>query len=376
MDLTGRTSRSYRQVGTSNLRGTIQKGPPRRSHFAPPSIPAKFETHLNRDGTRGAHDGFSSRTERFGLNQIHPMPGPGYYDCQAAGDPESSFSQKGFGVGFVSKNRRFGARPLNPLSSLPGPGSYETRAQSATELPRSFNHLGGTAAFHAPLRDVGPAEAHLVRPGPGDYSPVTPRYVQRCSAGTSPFRSRATRFQSLSLEGEVQSGDEEDEEHALRRSIAQNIFEEVRRRREVRGTSSFNSRSHRGESVGERKRSALPGPGAYEAEKLSSKGRRALKSSMFLSSGRDGWGVSNSSHRTRERLQKKQLNLPGPGSYYNSKYDPGSKHSSYTFRSSAPRIEYTSRQHTRSLAPGPAFYKGDPSHDRSSFHINVHHKWV
>ena len=100
---------SYRQKG-KNKEGKILKGNISNSYMkaASPSVPSKFETQLFDNNQE--NQAFGSKSIRF-FEYINEDPGPGSYtnneSINLIGRNKQSYSKKGFGNGFISKNERF-----------------------------------------------------------------------------------------------------------------------------------------------------------------------------------------------------------------------------------------------------------------------------
>lgn len=190
---------NFRQAGTSKANGRLLLGAAHAYHASNlaqsgvmslgsvPSIPSRFETVLY--GGDVEKDAFLSRVPRFNdiTNPARDLPGPGAYYTQTELKEKNlsslklhstSFSQKGYGVGFVSKAPRFRRRYAGP-----GPGQYDP-LQSETLAERSMRDASrpnvmvpGTAAFKPPMNaPLNPAlSTSLVNstPGPGQYDNVT-----------------------------------------------------------------------------------------------------------------------------------------------------------------------------------------------------------
>lgn len=167
-------------VAALNASGEGVVVPPSQSQLGSvPSIPSRFETVLYSGDQEP--DAFASRVSRFKSTAVD-LPGPGAYAGDViASNPglklaSTSFSSKGYGVGFVSKDRRFKRR-----GGGPGPGAYDSHAaetlaaRTTGAAPRGSAVPAGTAAFRPPLSQgpLDPLLANQVRnnnPGPGYYS--------------------------------------------------------------------------------------------------------------------------------------------------------------------------------------------------------------
>ncbi|KAJ3065571.1 O(6)-methylguanine-induced apoptosis 2 [Podochytrium sp. JEL0797] len=134
----------------------------------PPSIPTRFQTfHFDDNEEKG----FNSTAPRFNGN-LDELPGPGYYNRKdkssefALLDP-TSLSNRGYGVGFASKTRRF-KKPPTDLEIMPvGPAEY------TTSTPRYSYSLDNSVSSNFRQRivqvDEGRGRGKKGTPGPASY---------------------------------------------------------------------------------------------------------------------------------------------------------------------------------------------------------------
>ncbi len=113
---------SYRQKGGES-RGALFRGTTscafNKKNIG--SIPSKYETILHPQNNFD-RSGFGSNAFRFGYN-YNENPGPGHYPGvhTSLKVDSKSFSEKGYGNGFVSKNQRCIIINYHPFQ-VPGPG--------------------------------------------------------------------------------------------------------------------------------------------------------------------------------------------------------------------------------------------------------------
>ena len=371
------------------IRGSVAVSRKALGESTPPSIPTKFETILDYEKER---DGFLTRTLRFdshGTTKNSYGQGPGSYHHEL---PlifqKESISKKGYGNGFVSKGARFHSNgDANSVlcSMAPGPGTY-----SMAMLDMATNGgVKGTKSsmFAPPVFRVGPPLEPThggfdPGPGPGSYKPVAcPMYRGVGSA----FRSGIKRFedpnQSPSIQGAMNPAPGEyDVGHAFTPSDSRLQHASFRSKTDRLGHTNGGRQGMGPPSVIYSDKptntaamyDTSPGPGSYDADKLTSIGRahsRGAKddpkmSSMFCSTSAGRFARGSSA--------------PGPGTYdhHIKEGDTLRKGARSVFVSSSKRNNVSAAMRN---APGPAFYVPRQV-GRKSFHINHHvngqHRWV
>lgn len=379
-----------RQVG-GHSKGAIKRGTNRQ--LAPgvrgySSIPSKYETIIN-VGNK-APDGFACRTHRFDETE-NDLPGPGSYIQAGQGQmliDSDSISKKGYGSGFVSKDRRF--KRQQEFFNVPGPGAYEgARVVLRHQEHKDFNRAGNTHMFMNKLTDVGPPLEPKINkkedPGPGEYNPDlkgTTNYTEKFIS--SNFKSTSSRL----------GGDKEEK---LAKSMPSpgsynvNIintsfrppklpsaaFRDTSQRVDVTGVAGP-SRKNTGapsiiyNDVDGLNLEANPGPGEYwyEKEDLSNRllgGMAGRSSAAFSTTKTDRFGRPNEK-RTSTML------TPGPGSY-ESKSGLNPNGTSGAFQSTSLRTDAFGQGNPSAMPPGPAFYH-PAVNDKKSFHLNARKRWM
>lgn len=370
-----------RQVG-GRLTGMLKRGTTRvvstRAHS---SIPSKYETIIN-VGPK-AKDGFSSRTTRF-VETENDLPGPGNYHVEGTLETQSdSIGRKGYGSGFVSKDRRFpeGARFVGP-----GPGAYHDPAK-ATIVSKTFNRAPTSAVFAKKSENVGPPlepkVAKRSSPGPGEYNPSS---IGSERTVYSNFRSRSSRFgagpsasrtvpapgsynvNEIDTSFRTQPGDHPT---AAFLDTAGRSQVEPGARTMVVGAPNIIY----GDEEDTQALVTSPGPGQYEYDQGNVGSRLAERqagktSSMFSRMQVDRFGVPIEPRVNRGCV-------PGPGAYE----APGTIGTRGVSGASA-FVSTTGREIDRIMTvgalnkpPGPAFY--NPIHvDKKSFHLNGRKLWM
>lgn len=190
---------NYRQIGTRKGNGRLLLGAAHSYHASSvaalaasnnvdphaispslpgsiPSIPTRFETVLYAGDQEP--DAFLSRVARFKPTSVD-LPGPGAYlgdivsSNPAIKSQSTSFSSKGYGIGFASQTKRFKRR-----GGGPGPGHYDSTVDTihsrVSSAPNRGSAIGGTAAFrptgHMALDPQRSAVVQKMNhPGPGAY---------------------------------------------------------------------------------------------------------------------------------------------------------------------------------------------------------------
>mmetsp|Transcript_1731 Transcript_1731/g.3908 ORF Transcript_1731/g.3908 Transcript_1731/m.3908 type:complete len:398 (+) Transcript_1731:261-1454(+) len=387
---TAGTGPGLRQAGgEGGTVGALKRGSTRdylsgapKSHS---SIPSKYETLINVNAK--APDGFGGRTYRLDSRDAD-TPGPGTYVGSVAlmVKRTDSLSKKGYGNGFVSKERRLPRDP-NEYFRGPGPGQYE----GARLIVSDFNRAKTTGSFARPLDNVGPPlEPKMDKragPGPGQYTPA----LRGGAAINSAFRSGTDRFgiggRSASAAASLPSPG----------TYNVHVVDSAFRPDKAAPSAAFNSKSQRsqlGASTGRKvgggapsiiyasdeaegllaAGGASPGPGQYgygfDREETAYRlllQRAGKSSAAFARTHEDRFGRS-----TLNRV--KEFKVPGPGTY--GAKSGLNKHRAVTgvFKSTSDRSDPVA--HAEALPPGPAFYKSEGPVGKKSFHLNSLKRFV
>lgn len=376
------SNQSYRQVGT-RAGGSLAKGPPPaiqeviapqpmqsypamrpRVKRAVPSIPSKFDTTLH-VGQR-ERDAFGTRTNRFDPSS-NDLPGPGnYHRATSFIRTADSVSKLGYGVGFVSKSKRFAAQDRSHMQSTldPGPGAYN--ADPLRLRKANFSRAKTTGVFAKPRRYRDDAHIDMQpTPGPGDYNPTLRKVA------TAPPMFKPQGRQSSTFESKTKR-----DSYIARASVAPapghykyDTSSFARARRRGRGGAVFRSTEPKLSKLYPATSRGIPGPGAYMKDRLPKQTgvKEAHKpSSMFSNQQCDRFGIP---------FERKTVDddVPGPGAYAPTiKTVPRVSASSHVFLSNVNRLG------TKSKAvkpPGPAFYKPAPI-SKKSFLLNASRRWV
>jgi hypothetical protein len=372
---------SYRQKG-GELKGSLYIGCTHNafSKRSIGSIPSKYETILHPQKENG-RKGFGSNAFRFTESE-NENPGPGQYpiaETVTSIPPHSdSYSKKGYGNGFVSRNQRFRIENYHPFQ-VPGPGSYAPvpLAQSKSQLfdAMSLNKskiLASTAhgSFGSNVQR-NKIPKILKSPGPGAYNVTNNLLSVEGTQSVASFKSSTKRFQQFNPKNDVPSpGQYETDIEAVKRIISQSH----------NPTASFKlpSTSKRVKvnlydpfSNVESEEKITPGPGTYvDAHySITKQGTDKLKvgktSSMFARPNMvDRFG----------KLVFPHFAVPGPGTYddklYFSHMEKIKKPLS-SFQSSTKRPLLGNKAN-----PGPAFYKLTNCISRESLNVNPKKDWL
>ena len=161
------------------------------------SIPSKFETVLH-FGPREAN-AFGNRCKRFGHDSVlgATTVGPGQYwnkpTLVKSMETCGSVSKKGYGVGFISKTKRFSNRKELESSTNPGPGDYAWSPSFSTRV--DFSKAKSSSIFAQNKSHGAFGNLHKT-PGPGAYN-VNKKHNSRISA--MPSSSFKNKFQARRL---------------------------------------------------------------------------------------------------------------------------------------------------------------------------------
>ncbi|ORX55941.1 hypothetical protein BCR36DRAFT_320623 [Piromyces finnis] len=298
-----------------------------------PHIPVK---HDNRSNNKKNYKAFNSTAPRF-LKSNNDLPGPGYY-VDEKDDNYFIFSNKGFGVGFTSSDKRFKNENLYNV----GPGKYKIEKlnqyydnQKTISLKNFKSRIAGTII---PEPTPGPSDYNSVK---SEKALLGPNYDKKMNYT---FKSRTPRFSK--------------DRHSLPAPGYYKINEEERKPSAI---SSF-------KSSGRKKAYSTiidgPGPGSYFQEQESFNLETKNNGKLVL-------GLVADKADTSKR--RKDVNL-GPG-YYDIR--SGSKISEIINGIKKGQSFTNSKRFSSSdnNIPGPGYYQ--PINDlRHSFNNNNYHQWI
>lgn len=338
--------RSTQSAGCARRRGARKR--------TTPSIPTRFHTVLREE--TGVPNAFGNRCKRFSDRRyMTEAPGPGAYSAIQGASGKlapTSFSAKGYGLGFVSKTTRFGVE-IPEDEGVPGPGYYS----SSLELPPSrldFSKTNASANFIKPKCFRGSAKIEKVadHPAPGQYDVLKksqPRYkVKTMSAA---FASKSQRgwktTDSMPAPGAY--------------------FKPISYTGQPGARSSFVSSSQRGQCLLPRHLLETPAPGTYgmnaERNSKSAGSKRGRKQPRMF---------NEQATENRTAYIRAQNHIqPGPGAY--SVSVPATvKTITSSFQSNSKRIS----ENPKAKPPGPAYYNPSAVPPKRSFLLNVTKEWV
>lgn len=385
------------------LQGTIRRGPAvSGGSTMPASIPSKFETTLHTAPRE--RDGFASRVVRFS-DRVNDAPGPGdYYREHSFTFTSDSYSSKGYGSGFVSKDRRLGKNVRGQRT--PGPGSYDALQGTIGGRTVSAGAQQRSSVFAQPLAGtVGPPHANRVAakgeptPGPGLYH--SEQGMRRPCPSTGAFRSTSRRLGEDLRQKSARSNPGPDAYNLVR---AMDADEGVYWHRPKTESANFRSTSGRSWETKEVRRAAAmpavlddtaggagsgggggggdsanlraPGPGSYEVDgdNIASASATAAgkASSMFSKTNTTRFGAAVDSRAASEVM-------PGPGAYTSEantvKSRVGSKQTvgGSQFMSVSQRIGETTGEGLN--PPGPSYYR-PKTIVKKSFNLNKFDHWL
>ncbi len=358
---------SYRQVGGKDEsekylpKRSLRKEPSKVKHTRA-SIPSKFETVLH-FGSREVN-AFGNRCTRFASGSIDTSTvGPGQYWSKPTllktADTCGSVSKKGYGVGFISKTKRFSNRKELESAHAPGPGDYKWSPSFQTRI--DFSASNASRAF-AETKSSGAFGGMHATPGPGAYA-VGAKYTKRTS-----------KMPSSSFKTNSKRGD-----YAISETPAPGSYNVAsswmpahpkgmkRGKRSPPLSSMFCSTTNRQDALRVPGMMHTPGPGAYEGKTVAPKRRGEDRGSSFFSNeGHDRFG------RPYNKKSTEQV-APGPGSYASEyRYVEKQMVGGSAFKSNVPRIS----RNRGAKPPGPAYYRPEVQNAQKSFLLNTKKTWV
>ncbi|KAI8810398.1 hypothetical protein BJ742DRAFT_202960 [Cladochytrium replicatum] len=329
----------------------------------PPSIPTKFQSFYFDDHEPKA---FCSTSPRFS-QRTDELPGPGYYEKDRASRTvlavqcQESFSRHGFGIGFVSKARRF----FKTETTRVGPGAYNIAHEP--KYSDSLTH-SPTSAFREPIalsddsnaKPAVPGQTIPSRrgkpfPGPGQYD--TERAMERVKKSRLQENGAHFVFKSKSKRSEIN-----DPEATPGRFAPPPGAYEVRevQTHKASGIAAFKAKARA--PLVDPKSIATPGPATYEL---------IHPDQHRLCYGRDRMHVA--SVVPTKVIETIRQEVPGPGWYNLMERElphlKSAKLSAFVSKSS----RFAPIDSTR---PGPGFYHPLPEYKSRSFHLNSDQKWT
>ncbi|TPX64668.1 hypothetical protein SpCBS45565_g05692 [Spizellomyces sp. 'palustris'] len=354
----------------------------------PPSIPTKFQTFHFDDREE---KGFNSTAPRFN-KRLDELPGPGYYRSKPNEElgVGGSFSQKGYGVGFISKSKRFHKPPTDLETSLPihgNPTKYNPREPTYSH---SVTH-NPSPAFRSPIVPPPPSSAIMPSwgarfdrptPGPGYYAPErTPRRAQAGpgagdgggaeeAGARSAFVSRSKRS-AINEAGSMPGKDAPP-------PGAYVVQEETIAKHVPAAVAAFKATAR--PNLTSKQTVNNPGPGAYNLQPppdQSSHIRRRPGPPLSIAPIPPRPATPLSNHVSIPGSNVPPIANPGPG-----RYDLAAAADiilrkapslNAAFVSSSPRFGTDPDGRNR---PGPGFYKPIDAGRMRSFHLNLESRWT
>jgi hypothetical protein len=400
------------------------------------SIPTKLHVVRQLDHERGlVEKAFGSQTERFTLTNGRGgsayTPGPGYYETNTSKLSDSasglnslaspSQSCKGYGIGFVSKTKRFewdvrDDEIEDPKPASPGPGYYNTQqaeeairrgprnnatVHPSQQMDEEYSHSREVARIRAAraLASYQPWEV----PGPGTYetnkATIDPSSTSRTYASTFKSSSRSSissnQRRSRTAGGKRRPRTKETPAPGAYYHPIAYSHSAVRKDGTEKGTWTFASTSTRGESKSSRRNQHMSiAPSVYDtlptgaggpSRSVSTQPVRSYTASARARPQKTGRGIMSGAIRREGDSSMGESNkqflsttttspAPGPGSYElpTSVVLKGKQQQS-AFKSRTKR-NITSK-HQR-MVPGPAFYSVGTAPTKRSFLLNAGRKWV
>ncbi|XP_071964528.1 O(6)-methylguanine-induced apoptosis 2-like [Antedon mediterranea] len=333
---------NYRRLSGHIQSGRIHKGS--GISAATSSIPSKYQTIVVPNNDK---KGFGSQSKRFSHEKdVNENPGPGSYVSHGrATSDKSSYSKKGYGVGFVSKTRR---NVRN--KGTPGPGSAAYHLPSLLSTRNDFNKTTNTSSFQKPIAVIAENKASS-GPAPNKYDisghSTKKHYGSQVQAS---FRSTSKRVDYHRPPGNYPGPNQYNVSDSLLHDsvrVPNSCFKSTTERT-MNNTTNLN-----------------PGPGHYKPhEEPEPANKTLLPRKHYLCISAPAMPLPP------------PLPDPGPGSYQLVNYNGEEKHymSSSMFVSNTSR--WTGDTVKNSADPGPATYRPGQQANRQSFLYNAQKKWV
>ncbi|XP_797702.1 O(6)-methylguanine-induced apoptosis 2 [Strongylocentrotus purpuratus] len=330
---------NYRRIAGSVRSGRLYKG--QGVIAATSSIPSKYQTVVTNNADQR---GFGATSKRFNHDMtLNENPGPGSYVEQ--NKPilvKPSFSKKGMGVGFVSKEKR-----AKRHKTTPGPGpAYALPSMLTTK--KDFNNATATSSFHTPIAVPRDKESSL--PAPNHYkvsdSTMKRHYGSQVQAS---FKSTSRRVDYNKIQSVAPA------------PCHYTINETLTKEAPKVPMSSFKSTSNR-EFIPNNTRN--PGPGHYHPHESVEEATKTLfPKKHYLCISAPAMPLPP------------PLPDPGPGSYELVNYKGPAKHymSGSVFVSSSSRWNGETQN---TDFPGPATYRPQTHNKKQSFLYNAQTKWA
>ena len=360
---------NYRQAG-KGLHGRVVKGfinDPLQKETSS-SIPYKFETVLYQNNNPR---GFGSAGTRF-VNSDDLAPGPGSYDCNTSftSEASTSYSKKGYGVGFVSRTSRL-STPVY-INTGPGPGQYLIK-----DKKRPFPHVppAGIGFMRSQSTEPKTRDASFDMPGPGHYDPNL-SYV----SNTYHTKDISSAFKALGkAENIIKTDAPPPGAYDIDRSISQKkpyigpeaspYFMQPAKKL----LSEEQAKKNLVNQLLDKEEGNSLGPGSYFPDKKEDE--MTLFNQKIHNKPHANFVVNNLT-RFGEIVNKKakKTNLPGPGAYARIILDPEKQLvSGSVFMSEVPRRPFSI--HKTSYNVGPSKYHPEMV-NKKSYHLNLNKAWV
>jgi hypothetical protein len=353
---------SYRQKGCE-IAGAIFRGCANNAFTKQTlgSIPSKYETVLH--PLREKRKGFGINAMRFST-EYNDNPGPGsYIDCEMLATVKlnsDSFSQKGYGNGFISQTKRFKIENYHPYQT-PGPGKYEEKSQILkTDMSSNPNVPKLTRQFKS-TTVLNKKKEPLKNPGPGayEYSKVLANEVNIISS----FKSTAQRFNQKSHDipgPDHYLTDLEGVKRQLKESSSMSNFKQPTGSKRVK-VNLYDPFSNPSAETN------IPGPGGYDIAHFSIQHEIDEKKKV---------GKSSNMFCLPLKPQKHPKNLPGPGQYKVEETIGFGKTSQQVGHSSDFKSASKRTNSHLSKNPGPAYYPAKPQISVQTHNANPTTKWI
>ncbi len=352
-------------------RGKIYRGPNWNAYNRESlgSIPQNTEKILFKEKNSDNKKGFSCQSERFDSTNKNESikfsyPGPAEYKVRSTTSSfdistNPSLSEKGYGVGFVSKSERFDERKEYYDKYYPGPGQYKNAKVNQKESMR-YRSLYNLKENKSLLNNK-----HV--PGPGEYDTM-PKKDDDPLKENFYFQSRIRRFKNDALENEKNKPgpgnyfyhpdnlflhNPEKESFFFKISLEKKI-DPVEKNLNIQKVPKF----------------YIPGPGQYNLRK------ELLDETKIVATRKPL--ISESDHniekeREIERLSKlknqKKEYIVDP---YKIPYENMKRGMKSIFLSNSPKSSYLRVNHI----PGPSYYNPTSLPPKVNFNFNEDKNWI
>ncbi|MDR3378038.1 MAG: hypothetical protein P4M10_05085 [Verrucomicrobiae bacterium] len=375
------------------------------------SIPTRFQRILMPRDSVLVKTSTRFNDQHFYKSLFNKDPGPGSYKADPDGGESHSFSRRGYGNGFLSRESRSTMSSTSASNPQVGPGKYSVETGRCKGLAsKVFAYTGRKCAEdddvlklnipfdeNNPLNYVKPITLNVylkpTMPGPGEYEAEKPRPANACC---SAFVSATARMQSVSTKDEVPGAAhyyvKSSFENYTKNAVSNRVRSVGRRLRKstvtyewLRENADVVNKTYTQRSDKDRAEIVHYGmlDQAQKLRHLREQKEAASKERLLMAQlpaevvPTPAFVVSDTDRFGEPIRPKKPIELrPGPGEYESAPKERGQVAAgcACVFRKKEEGEEEEPK--VRGNAPGPAFYNPQKESAKLSFHLNVNRKWI